>query len=375
MKVRIEIDTKTFIRFWLVVIGFILLGFAVWQAKDALVLVIISAFLALALNGPVSKITKILPGSKKNRVGATAVSYFLIVVILSLVASFVVPIIAQQSSKFASEAPKIFAEITAENSSLRKFVEENNLNNLVYQASRSISDMADNFSKNLGNILFGSLNAIANWIFSLFMILTMTFLMLVEGPSWIEKIWKLYTNHEKQKRHKKIAKRMYLAVANYVNGQVTISAISGVLGAFVAVVLSLMSGIPMGLAIPIGSILFVLGMIPMFGATIAGIISAMIIGFNSLWAGIIFLIYFVIYQQIENNIISPMIQAKNNQLSALIIILAITIGIYVLGLLGALISIPVAACLKILFEEYYLASRKKKMQDDEKILSELISKM
>ena len=68
----------------------------------------------------------------------------------------------------------------------------------------------------------------------------------------------------------------------------------------------------------------------------------------------VFLIYFVIYQQIENNIISPMVQAKTNKLSALLVIISLTIGMYALGLLGALISIPAASCVKILFEEYFL---------------------
>ena len=79
MKVKIEIDTKTLIRFWLVIFGFIILAGAIWIAKDVLIMIIIAAFLALALNSPVAKIAKILPGSSKNRVGATAVAYLMIV--------------------------------------------------------------------------------------------------------------------------------------------------------------------------------------------------------------------------------------------------------------------------------------------------------
>lgn len=375
MKVKIEIDTKTFIRFWMVVIGFGLVGFAIWRAKDALFLMLISVFLALALNAPVSRIAKILPGSKKNRVGATAVAYLLIVAILAAVVSFVVPAIVEQTSKFAADAPKIFAEITAENSSLRKFVESNNLDEVINQASRSLVESANDLSKNLGNILFGSLNTIVNWIFGLFMILTMTFLMLVEGPSWLEKIWKFYSDREKQKRHKKIVARMYRAVANYVNGQVYISAISGMLAAVVVAILSLMSEVSFGLAIPVGVIMFIFGMIPMFGPLIGGVISALVLALSSWLAGAIFFVYFLIYQQTENSVISPLVQAKSSQLSALVIIVAVTSGVYILGLLGALISIPIAACVKILFEEFYLEKRKKKPEEDEKIISKLISKL
>ena len=140
----------------------------------------------------------------------------------------------------------------------------------------------------------------------------------------------------------------------------------------VVAILSFTTGIPLNLAIPVGVILFMIGMIPMFGASIAGVISALIIGFNAWYAGLIFIVYFVVYQQIENNLISPMIQAKSNQLSALIIIVAITIGIYAAGLLGAFLSIPVAACVKILFEEFYLVHHKKKPAENKETISKFL---
>ena len=118
-------------------------------------------------------------------------------------------------------------------------------------------------------------------------------------------------------------------------------------------ILSFTMHVPINLAIPVGVILLTLGLIPMFGATIAGVISALIIAFNVPFAGAVFIVYFIVYQQIENNVISPLIQAKNNQLSALIVVVAITTGIYVLGILGALLSIPIAACTKIMIEEYF----------------------
>ncbi len=95
MKVRIEIDTKTFVRFWLVVMGFGLAGLAIYSAKDALVLLGISLFLALALNRPVAAIAKKLPG--KSRLGGTALAYTTLVLLLGCVIWFVIPPIVQQS--------------------------------------------------------------------------------------------------------------------------------------------------------------------------------------------------------------------------------------------------------------------------------------
>ena len=360
MKVKIDIDTKTFIRFWIVVIGFLLLGLVIWRAKDALILIFISLFFALALNHPVSKITQALPGSKENRVGATAVAYFLIVALLGLFISFVVPTLVEQTSKFVDNLPSLVEGFSGQYSGLENFADKYNLTSYVEQVAVSLQDSFADLSKNIGGMVFNGVNAIARAIFSVFMVLAMAFLMLIEGPDWLRCLWQSYEDKEKMKKHRRIANRMYKSVSAYVNGQLLIALVSGVGGAITVVILSLFfAEVPSDLAIPVGVILSIIGLVPMFGATIAGIIAALIIGFNVPFAGIVFGIYFIIYQQIENNIISPMIQAKTNQLSALLVIVAITIGIYAFGILGALISIPAAACAKILFEEYISKSRPK----------------
>lgn len=359
MKVKIDIDTKTFIRFWIVVIGFLLLGLAIWRAKDALILIFISLFFALALNHPVSKITQALPGSKENRVGATAVAYFLIVALLGLFISFVVPTLVEQTSKFVDNLPSLVEGFSGQYSGLENFADKYNLTSYVEQVAVSLQDSFADLSKNIGGMVFNGVNAIARAIFSVFMVLAMAFLMLIEGPDWLRRLWQSYEDKEKMKKHRRIANRMYKSVSAYVSGQLLIALISGIGGATMVGILSLFFAVPSSLAISVGVIVAVIGLVPMFGATIAGIIAALIIGFNVPFAGIVFGIYFIIYQQIENNIISPMIQAKTNQLSALLVIVAITIGIYAFGILGALISIPAAACAKILFEEYISKSRPK----------------
>ena len=90
MKTRIDIDTKTFVRFWLVVIGFGLAILALYNARVALIILGVSFFLAIALNSPVSRISKILPG--KSRVGATAIAYVLVIVLLGLIVTLVIPV-------------------------------------------------------------------------------------------------------------------------------------------------------------------------------------------------------------------------------------------------------------------------------------------
>lgn len=376
MKVKIEIDTKTLIRFWLVIFGFIILAGAIWIAKDVLIMIIIAAFLALALNSPVAKIAKILPGSSKNRVGATAVAYLIIVLIFGALFSVLTPIITDQVKHFSKDLPQIVQNYTGEQSGIRRFITENHLEGMISQAVDSVTRSINSSVSKLGDVFFGSIASIVGWIISLFMVLAMAFLMLVEGPDLIDKIFKVfYTDKILEKNHRRILSRMYGTVSGYVSSIVTICSISATCGSIATAILALIFGFPISLMAPIAVLLFIFGMIPMVGTTIAGVLSALIIGLNSPTAGLIFLAYFLIYQQIENNVISPMVQARNNQLSALIIFIALTVGVYAFGLLGALLAIPLAACAKILVQEQLKSRKRRSREENSERLVELLKKI
>ena len=376
MKVKIEIDTKTLIRFWLVIFGFIIFAGLIWVAKDVLIMIIIAAFLALALNDPVARITKILPGSNKNRVAATAVAYLTIVLIFGALISLLTPIIADQVKHFSKDLPQIVKNYTGEESGIRRFIVENHLEGMISQAVDSITRSINTSVSKLGDFFFGSIASIVSWLISLFMILAMAFLMLVEGPDLIDKIFKVfYTDKTLEKDHRRILSRMYGAVSGYVSSIVTICSISATCGSIATAILALIFGLPIALVPPIAVLLFIFGMIPMVGATIAGLLSAVILGLNAPTAGLFFLIYFLIYQQVENNVISPMIQARNNQLSALIIFVALTIGVYAFGLLGALLAIPLAACIKILVQEQLKSRKRRTREENSEKFVELLKKI
>ena len=376
MKVKIEIDTKTLIRFWLVIFGFIILAGAIWIAKDVLIMIIIAAFLALALNSPVAKIAKILPGSSKNRVGATAVAYLIIVLIFGALFSVLTPIITDQVKHFSKDLPQIVQNYTGEQSGIRRFITENHLEGMISQAVDSVTRSINSSVSKLGDVFFGSIASIVGWIISLFMVLAMAFLMLVEGPDLIDKIFKVfYTDKILEKNHRRILSRMYGTVSGYVSSIVTICSISAACGSIATAILALIFDFPISLMAPIAVLLFIFGMIPMVGTTIAGVLSALIIGLNSPTAGLIFLAYFLIYQQIENNVISPMVQARNNQLSALIIFIALTVGVYAFGLLGALLAIPLAACAKILVQEQLKSRKRRSREENSERLVELLKKI
>ena len=372
MKVKIEIDTRTFVRFWLVVIGFAFAILAIYSARTALILIGVAFFLALALNAPVSYLAKHLPG--KSRVGGTAIAYILVVAFLAAFAFFVVPPITQQTVKFAETIPGIVDTATAQSQGFGAFVEKYNLQPQVDQAVSSIKDNATSWAARAGQNILTGLGSLLSLIVSTLLVLVLSFLMLIEAPMWLKRIWKVYNDHDRMERHKRLASKMYNVVTGYVTGQLTVSGIGGLLSGLTVFILSLFLNVPTNLALPAAAIAFTLSLIPMFGATIAGILISLLLLFNDVTAGVIFIIFFIVYQQIENNYVSPTIQSKKVELSALAVLASVTIGLYVFGLAGGIISIPIAGCIKVLLEEY-LSRAKDNRDTSEKPLAKLVKKL
>jgi predicted PurR-regulated permease PerM len=353
MKVRIEIDTRTFVRFWLVVIGFALVALAVYSARTALIILGVSLFLALALNKPVSRLSRRLPG--KSRVGATAIAYLLVVIILGAVIFLVIPPIVQQTAKFAQTVPTIVDNVTHQSHGINSFINKYNLQPQVNQALASLKSNATSWAGDIGKNVIAGLGSVAAIITGTILTLVLTFLMLVEGPIWVNRLWDSYNDHKRMLKHKEIAGKMYAVFTGYVTGQLTVSALDATAAGLTVFILSLIfPAIPTGLAFTTLAVTFVLSLIPLFGAMIAGILIAALIAFNNVPAAIIYIAYFIIYQQVESNFISPRIQSKRIDLSALVVLGSVTIGLYVFGIPGGIIAIPTAGIVRILIEEYTL---------------------
>lgn len=351
MKTKIEIDTRTFVRFWLVVIGLGLAILALYLASPALIILGISFFLALALNAPVSRLARFLPG--KSRVGATAIAYVAVVALLGAVIFLVIPPIIQQTAKAVSDIPSFVESATTQWSGLRHIVEEYNLQPQVDGAVNSIKENAAGWASNVGQSVISGLGSVFAFIAATILVLVLTFLMLIEGPKWMQRIWGLYSNRGRMEAHKRVVTRMYNVVTGYVTGQLTVSAIGATFAGLTVFILSLIFPVlPSSLAMPTAAVTFILSLIPMFGAMIGGVIITALLAFNNIPAAIIYAAYFVVYQQVENNFIAPHIQSRRIELSALAILAAVTVGLYTFGVVGGIIAIPIAGCIRILIEEY-----------------------
>ena len=373
MKVRIEIDTRTFVRFWLVVIGFAFAILAIYSARTALIMLGAALFLALALNQPVSFLARYLPG--KSRVWPTAMAFILVVVVLGLFAFLVVPPIVQQTVKFAQTVPSLVETATTQWHGLSELIDRYNLQPQVNEALESIRRSTTGWAANIGSNLLSGIGSAASLIASGFLVLVLSFLMLVEGPMWLKRIWGVYNDEERMENHRNLVQKMYHVVTGYVTGQLTVSGIGSLMAGLVVFILSLIfPNIPANLALPTIAIAFTLSLIPMFGATIGAVLISLLLAFNDLSAGITFAVFSIVYQQIENNFISPTIQARKLELSALTVLGSVTIGLYVFGLAGGIISIPIAGCLKVLLEDYLERAKKNRVKS-ERPLAKLAKKL
>lgn len=358
MKVKIDIETRVFVRLLLVVVGFGLALVILYKIRSALVLLSIALFLALALNPPVSKLAHIMP--RLNRVGATALAYIMVLLLLGGFLVVVVPPVVEQSSRFASTVPNLIDEANKNRSVFDDFIHRYNLEPTIDSAVESAKVQASSIATNLGNSLVSGAGTVLGGLASVVIVLVLAFLMLIEGPTWLRRLWGLYRDEDKLERHRTLVQRMYRIVTGFVNGQIAVSTIAAVCTLIAILALSVTVGLPANLAIPLAVIIFFTNMIPMIGSTIGGGLVSLVLLFNSPLAAGVFLVYFLIYQQIENNFIGPTIQSKSVDLSALLIVTAILIGGTFGGLLGALIAIPVAGCLKVLWLDQLEHARKKR---------------
>lgn len=351
MKTKLEIDTRTFLRFWGVIAGIFIALYLLNAAATAFFVIGAAFFLALALNPPVSKLAELLPG--KSRVLPTAVSYVAVVLVLAALLFFVIPPVLSQTLKLLENLPDLVNSFTSQWKELNDFIVNYNLQPQLNAVLSSIQSGAISWAGSVGSNLIAGLGSIVDYTTQALLVLFIAFFMLVEAPMWKKRLFSLYTNDSKMQKHRMVLNKMYAVVSGYITGQLTVSAIGGLFAGAAVLALSFISkDIPMSLVMPAAVISFLLSLIPLFGATIGGVIITFLLMLSWPPAAIFYIIYFVIYQQLENNFISPKIQSKKINLSALAVLVAVTIGIYMFGIAGAIIAIPIAGSIRVLIDEY-----------------------
>ena len=347
---KLSVSTGTFVRFWLVIMGFIALAAAMYIARVPLVMLAISFFLALVLNRPVSFLARHLPG--KSRTVAILIAYLIVAAMIGILLVAIVPIFVRQISSFVTSVPDMLA--TAHNNTgwFSNLLEQYNLTAQFNNWVSGLESQITHYVSSLGSTFISTVSNIFVFLGNVCLVLFATFFMLLEAPSWEEKYWRLiYKDPARRRHHKSIARKMYDVVSGYVTGQATVGVISATFTAVLVGVLAMIFDFNISLVWPAWITIFLMVFVPMFGAVIGGAIVTLLLMIYSLPAAIIYVVIFTIEQQIENNVIQPRVQSKHMEVSALVILIAITLGLQVGGILGALVAIPVAGCIVVLVRD------------------------
>lgn len=326
----------------------------VWIAHHVLAWVLISLFLALALNPAVAFFQR---HGIPQRGLAAALTYLLVILFFVGIGATFIPTLVHQVSDFVNAVPGYVHDLTHGRGRLGFLESKYHLQEKVRAAVHK-----GGAAKVLGlsgaavSVTKGVITAVVATITIAFM----TFFMLLEGPAWVERFFGLLPERS-QPRWRKVADDIYRTVGGYVTGNLAISLIAGVGTTLVLLIM----GVPY--AVALGLIVAILDLIPLAGATLAAIIIGLVAFLHSIPAGIVVVVFFVVYQQVENHFLQPVIYGRTVQLSPLTVLIAVLVGAELAGILGALAAIPVAGSIQVLIRDW-LAYRK--LRADENALPE-----
>jgi predicted PurR-regulated permease PerM len=311
----------------------------IWIARHVLTWILISLFLALALNPAVGWFQRHGLG---RRGAATAVTYLLALAFIVGIGFLFVPTLVNQVNEFVQNLPDYARDITRGRGRLG-FLETK------YHIQERIEDAIKKggATKVLG--LSGAAVSVAKGVITIVVatitILFMTFFMLLEGPRWVERFYGLLPEASRP-RWQRVGNDIYRTVGGYVTGNLLISLIAGGLTTIVLLIM----GVPF--AVALGLIVAILDLIPLAGATIAAILIGTVAFLHSIPAGIVVVAFFIVYQQVENHLLQPLVYGRTVQLSPLVVLISILIGAELGGILGALGAIPVAGSIQVVIVDW-----------------------
>ena len=319
-----------------------------------------SIFLALALKPLVRKVdgffTKALGSNNKHQTLSAVMAYLIVVLVIGAIVAIVGPVVVNETAKFIEKFPDTFEKTFGGWDGVNNFGKSIGIEDLHAGITSAMSGLSNNLMGFLGNNLVSSVSGVADIVMKIVLVLVLTLLFLLEGPDMLNNIWKTLGADNDENRRVNVARdvisKMSNVISTYVSKQVLVAMIDGLAAALIVFLLSLFLGNSSSLAIPMGMITMLFYLIPMFGQFIGGTLVTVILFFSSPIAAGIFAITYIVYSQVENNVIAPKIQGDALKLQPVVILSAVTIGMYMLGLLGAIVAIPIAGCIRVLLEEY-----------------------
>jgi predicted PurR-regulated permease PerM len=327
-----------------ILIGVAIVLEIVWISRHIIAWILIALFLALALNPAVDRLQRRV-GDRRG--AATGVVFVVTLAAIAGIGALFIPTLVHQVDDFANKVPDYLDDITKGRGRLG-FLETKY--HLVDKAREALSEGGAKKLFGLSGTALALTRSVITVVVGIVTIAFMTFFMLLEGPAWVERGYGLLPPAS-QPRWRAVGRDIYRTVGGYVTGNLLISLIAGVSTTIVLLIV----GVPY--AVALGLIVAILDLIPLAGATIAAIIVGIVAFLHSIVAGIVVLVFFILYQQLENHLLQPVVYGRTVQLSPLAVLISVLIGAELAGVLGALGAIPVAGSLQVILREILRSRR------------------
>jgi predicted PurR-regulated permease PerM len=336
------LSARAILRIVLIIVGVVLCLYLIYRLRRPITWIMIALFLAVALSPAVNFLNRYM----RRGLAIAAVYLALLGAVVGLGLLLIPPIVGQVN-KLADNAPHYSQDVqdyVNKNKRLRKLEKDYKITDKLNSEAAKLPSKLGNAAGVLKDIGFGLVNS----LFALITILVLTAFMLGSGPRWREGFLNLQPPDRRQ-RFERILDRMSNAVSSYVIGAFTVSLIDGVAAFIVLTIL----GVPF--AAPLAVVMGTLSLIPLIGATIGAVIVGIVTALSGGFPGdvIIWTIYAIVYQQFENNVIQPQVQRRTVEVHPFVVLVSVLFGASLLGVLGALVAIPIAASVEILVREWW----------------------
>jgi predicted PurR-regulated permease PerM len=230
-----------------------------------------------------------------------------------------------------------------ENPTFRKYDDKYKITRKLEEEARKLPGRLSSIAKELSSVTVGVFSALTKLI----SVLALGFFLLRDGPQFADRLYRI-RGPDQEERLRRVGTDIYRSVSGYVAGNIGISVIAGL----VAYVTLRVLGV--AFAAPLAVIVGVFDLLPLVGATIAAIIVGIVTLFYSFPTDtIIWTIVVIVYQQIENNVLSPIVYRRTVKVPGLLVLVSVLIGATLGGVLGALLAIPVAAAVQIVARDMW----------------------
>ena len=322
--------------------------YLLWRVREVIVWCAIAVFVAVALDPAVNWLQQ----ARVKRMTAILLAYFGLLLGMMGTIALLVPLLITQTKSLTSFAAAFSQNPQGWLGHVRDFASRVNLGWLYDAVVGQLRDAPAQLGQWTESFLLSSrgvLVSAAEFVTASLTILAISFFLLVDGENFIDRGIQLFPGTQRA-RLRRIFTHTARAVSGYVTGNLLISVICGV-ALFVVLIL-----LKMPYAVVLALIVAVLDLIPQIGATLGGALLVLAGLFVDPWKSVILLVYFIIYQLVENHILTPVVYSQTIRLHPLVILVAVLMGGLLYGILGTLLAMPVAEVIRILGSEW-LASR------------------